>query len=370
MWVTHSTSKALIPTVVALGNFDGLHQGHRRVIQPVLDFVRSQESGGASCVGGSPDLSRLAFRSQEDFSLLTPYPYSTVVTFNPHPQEFFSGQPRALLTPLPEKVQQLMSWGIKQLVLLPFDRELAALSPPNFVEKILVQQLHVQMISVGEDFRFGKQRSGTAADLQAIAAKFGIPVNIVPIFTGEGETSTGVVPERISSSSIRQALAEGNIRRAKVLLDRPYTLVGPVIEGQRLGRTIGFPTANIQLPPNKFLPRQGVYAVRVFVEGEGQGGQYRSGEAGGENILATCQQPSVTHSPLSIGVMNIGYRPTVNGTDQSVEVHLLDWSGDLYGKTLAVKLEEFLRPEQKFASLEDLKAQIADDCAAARALLV
>ena len=170
----------------------------------------------------------------------------------------FRSQSRQLLTPLPEKVQQLSSWGIEQLVLLPFNRELAALSPEDFVEQILVQQLQAKTISIGQDFRFGKQRSGTATDLQAIAARFGIPVAILPNYNCEGE--------RISSSAIRQALTEGNVKRAELLLARPYTLQGKVVKGQQLGRTIGFPTANIQLPENKFLPRLGVYAVRVLIE--------------------------------------------------------------------------------------------------------
>lgn len=303
MWVTSSPAKAKTPTAVALGNFDGLHRGHQRVIQPILDFAWEVET------------------------------YATVVTFNPHPVEFFSGQRRALLTPHDEKAQQLVRLGVEQLVLLPFDRELAALSPQEFVEKILVQQLCCQRISVGEDFRFGWKRSGTASDLSAIAAQFGIPVTIVPLHNCEGE--------RISSSSIRQALEQGDLQRAKTLLGRHYTLTGTVVKGQQLGRTIGFPTANLELPSEKFLPRQGVYAVRVFIE----------------------------EPPSALGVMNIGYRPTVNGTHPSVEIHLLDWSGDLYGKTITVQPEKFLRPEQKFASLEALKAQIQADSATARSVL-
>ena len=302
MWVTSSAAKALTPTAIALGNFDGLHRGHQRVIEPTLNTE---------------------YRS-----------YATVVTFNPHPQEFFTGQSRALLTPQTEKVQQLSVWGVEQLVLLPFDRELAALSPQKFVETTIVQQLRPQQISVGEDFRFGWQRSGTATDLQAIAGSFGIPVTIVPLHTSDGE--------RISSSSIRQALEQGDIQRAKTLLGRPYTLTGSVVKGEQLGRTIGFATANLQVPPEKFLPRQGVYAVQVF-------------------ILAQRREAR--------GVMNVGYRPTVNGTYPSVEVHLLDWSEDLYGTTLTVHLQKFLRPEQKFASLEALKAQIEADCAIARSVL-
>ena len=297
---TSSLAKALTPTAVALGNFDGLHLGHQRVIQPILDS--------------------------------TEHIYSTVVTFTPHPQEYFTGQRRALLTPLNEKVQQLIRLGVQQLVLLPFDRELAALSPQEFVEKILLQQLRCQQISVGEDFCFGKQRTGTAKDLQALAATFNIPVTMVPLHTCEGE--------RISSSSIRRALEQGDLAHAKALLGRPYILTGSVIKGQQLGRKIGFPTANLQLPTEKFLPRQGVYAVRVLGE-----------------------------DSSSLGVMNIGHRPTVNGIHPSVEVHLLDWSDDLYGKTLTVQLEKFLRPEQKFASLEALIGQIQVDCAIARSQL-
>jgi len=257
--------------------------------------------------------------------------YATVVTFNPHPQEFFTGQTRALLTPLNEKVQQLINLGVQQLVLLPFDRELAALSPQQFVEKILLQQLYVQKISVGEDFRFGKGRSGTATELQAIAATYGIPTTIIPLQTCAGE--------RISSSSIRQALQQGDLECVKALLGRPYMLIGSVVKGQQLGRTIGFPTANIQIPPEKFLPRHGVYAVRVLIE-----------------------------DATELGVMNIGVRPTVNGTSPSIEVHLLDWHGDLYGKTIQVHLEKFLRPEQKFASLEALKQQIQADCTITKSL--
>ena len=173
--------------------------------------------------------------------------------------------------------------------------------------------------------------------MQAIASTYGIDVTIVSLHTCQGE--------RISSSLIRQSLEQGDISQANQLLGRPYTLTGVVVKGQQLGRTIGFPTANLQLPPEKFLPRQGVYGVRVY-------------------------SPSLESSASSLfGVMNIGQRPTVNGTTVTAEVHLLDWSGDLYGQTLTVSLEEFLRPEQKFASLEALKTQINADCAEARAFL-
>ena len=262
----------------------------------------------------------------------------TVVTFNPHPQEFFSGQRRLLLMPLAEKIHCLSEMGVEQLVQMPFDKALADLTPQEFVEK-LVDRLQVQQISVGQDFRFGRQRSGTAEHLKAIAAQYGVPVNVVPLHQCQDE--------RISSSAIRLALEQGEVDRANQLLGRPYTLLGQVVQGQQLGRTIGFPTANLQLPPEKFLPQRGVYSVWVHL-----GGLQHGLDRPMENLN--------WHDFLP-GVMNIGARPTVDGAVQTIEVHLLDWSGDLYGQTIAVYLDRFIRPEQKFASLDDLKAQIQKD---------
>lgn len=331
MWVTSSLTNALTPTAVALGNFDGIHLGHQEVIRPILHRLKSQEE--VKFLLSYPLSGTFETQQALPTSDRSKHVYSTVVTFNPHPQEFFTGKKRSLLTPLDEKVQQLQALGVEQLVRVPFTKDLASLSPQDFVEKILIQQLCCQEISVGENFCFGKQRQGTAQDLKAIAGRFGIPVTIVPIHACAGD--------RISSSAIRQALEQGNLPCAKELLGRPYTLTGTVVKGQQLGRTIGFPTANVAVPPEKFLPAKGVYAVQVFIAG-------------------------VEHYQ---GVMNIGTRPTVSGTHPSVEIYLFDWSGDLYGKTLSVQLEKFLRPEQKFASLDQLKAQIQLDCTAAKEAL-
>ena len=320
VWVASSTEGLLTPTAVALGKFDGVHLGHQRVIQPVLPSVWGGEN-------------------LDHTDRKNPRPYSTVVTFDPHPHEFFTGLPRDLLTPLDEKVAQLRSLGVEQLVLLPFDRELSALSPEEFVDKILVEQLQCQQISVGQDFCFGKKRMGTAQDLQLLAAKYNIPVTIAPIQT-DTENLLTADDTRISTSSIRDSLAAGDIPKANRLLGRPYSLTGVVVTGQKLGRTIGFPTANMQLPKDKFLPRHGVYAIKVIMPDN-----------------STTQQ---------FGVMNIGNRPTVNGIDTRVEVHLLDWSGDLYGQNLVVQLVKFLRPEQKIPSLEALKNQIRLDSTAAQ----
>jgi riboflavin kinase / FMN adenylyltransferase len=299
VWITSELSTLLTPTRVALGNFDGLHLGHRSVIGKVCKPSETADSDS----------------------------YATVVSFNPHPQTFFSGEAKTLLTPFEEKVSLLEAQGVEQFVLLPFDQALAALTPEAFVEKILVTHLQAQQISVGFNFRFGCQRAGDTTQLEAIAANYGIEVSIV-----EPETLNG---DRISSSAIRQALQDGEVQRAKDLLGRPYALTGTVIQGQQLGRQIGFPTANLTITPDKFLPRRGVYRVQV----------------GGEGF-----------STLHRGVMNVGCRPTVAGLKETLEVHLLDWVGNLYGSTITVYLEQFLRPEQKFESLQALSAQIQRDC--------
>ncbi len=286
------------PTTIALGNFDGVHCGHQQVIQLVL-----QASSG-----------------------LIP----TIVSFHPHPQEFFSGQPRQFLTTVAEKAQFLGELGIEQLVLLNFNQALANLTPPEFVEKILHQQLAARRITIGADFHFGYQRQGNAQLLQRLAAKYDIETNIVELAIDQNS--------RIGSSRIRSALLNRDLAEASRLLGRSYSLSGRVVAGQQLGRTLGFPTANIDYPPEKFLPHLGVYCVRVNTE---------------------------QHQQLP-AVMNIGKRPTVNGQNTTVEVHLLNWSGDIYDQQITIYLDQFLRSEQKFAGLNELTAQIQADCEAAQ----
>ncbi|MGB7417368.1 MAG: bifunctional riboflavin kinase/FAD synthetase [Thermosynechococcaceae cyanobacterium] len=297
MQVTSSLDQVLKPSAIALGNFDGLHLGHCQVIDALRPFAIKE-----NCA-------------------------VTVVAFDPHPQAFFSGDSQQLLTPLDEKVAILEALNVDQLVLLTFDQTLAQLSPQDFVEKILVEQLMARCISVGFNFGFGYQRSGTTTDLDAITTPHNIPVYIAAPKMTEGAP--------ISSSAIKAALQEGCLSQAHQMLGRPYTLTGTVIHGQHLGATLGFPTANLKLPSDKFLPSQGVYSVQVS---------------------------SSSLSQTQIGVLNLGCRPTVNGQTQIPEVHLLNWSGDLYGQTLTVSLEQYLRPEQKFDSLEALQTQIQLDC--------
>jgi riboflavin kinase / FMN adenylyltransferase len=297
--IDSSLANTLTPTAIALGNFDGIHRGHLEVIRPVLEWEGETV-------------------------------YKTVVTFDPHPQQYFTGQQRQLLTPHQEREVILEQLGIQQLILLPFDRELVQLSPQEFVDLILDRQLQAKFISVGEDFRFGNQRAGNATDLVTLTAKLGIITQIATLETN--------ADSRISSSRIRAALLAADLKLTQELLGRYYSIVGTVVNGQEIGRSIGFPTANLKYPAEKFLPRQGVYCVRV-------------------------DTPEAKQLP---GVMNIGKRPTVDGVNTTVEVHLLDWDGNLYGQPLTVYLYHFLRSEQKFPSLAALTAQIQADCDTAR----
>lgn len=305
--VTNPLTRTQQPTAIALGNFDGIHQGHLVVLQPVLTNAPNNL-------------------------------VKAVVSFSPHPRQFFSQQTLTLLTPKAEKADLLGELGFQELILIPFDRSLALLSPEDFVQEVLVKQLQAKFISIGADFHFGHQRKGTATDLVAIASKQEIEVRVNSLY--EHETNQNE-PARVSSSLIRQTLLAGDVEQANMMLGRAYCLQGKVVEGKQIGRTIGFPTANLAVPELKFLPRYGVYAVRVDYQNE-----------------------------TILGVMNIGCRPTVAGEAPTIEVHLLNWSGDLYGCDLTVHLEKFLRPEQKFDSLDSLKKQIHQDCQRAKELMV
>ncbi len=329
MWIVSSKNNILTPTCVALGNFDGIHRGHQQVVKPILSYAATKKVN------------------------------TTVVTFNPHPKEFFTGESKKLLTPLREKIEQLEKLGVNQLVLLPFDRELASLSPQQFVEDILGSKLQASFISVGEDFCFGKDRKGTVRDLEAIAAKFKMKVNITPLESCQ--------QERISSSLIRQALAKGDVTTANRLLGRAYSLSGKVILGKQLGRTIGFPTANLDISSTKFLPCFGVYLVRVKISDPLPISPLDNLEIdkwSGEIIIDESRLIAETW-----GVMNIGSRPTIAGKNTTVEVHLLDWSKNLYDLQISVSLEKFLRPEQKFSSLDALQQQIFTDCKIAKEII-
>jgi riboflavin kinase / FMN adenylyltransferase len=296
-------------SVVAVGNFDGVHLGHRAV----LDYTRG-----------------IAERERAPLSLLT---------FEPHPYQVFHPEaPPFRLTPFRAKAHRLEALAVDLLVVLHFDLALSRVTAEEFVRRFLVEGLVARHVVVGYDFHFGHRRGGTPALLQEQGRAHGFGVSVLqPIAAQDGAV--------YSSTRIRQHLSAGEPAEAARLLGHPFEIEGRVDTGDRRGRTIGFPTANIGLA-DYLRPAGGVYAVRVGIE-EGTG--------------------AVTWRD---GVANLGTRPTVGGSDLRLEAHLFDFSGDLYGRHLRVALVEHLRPERKFTGLDELKVQIAEDARQAREILL
>lgn len=305
MQITRGACTATMPPVVlTIGNFDGVHKGHQAIL---ARLVRE----AASC-------------SIE----------SCVLTFEPHPRELFTPQSAPTrLTSLREKLELLAAQGINRVHVQRFSRSFAALPAEAFVEQVLQRMLRARLILIGDDFRFGAKRAGDVALLRALGSRFGYDVESVPTVEQAGH--------RVSSSSVREALWAGDLRRAGTLLGRPYSISGRVVDGRKLGRQLGFATANIQLKHNR-PPLMGIYAVRVHGVGE----------------------------PMRDGVASLGVRPTVRSDGQAVlEVHLFDFQGDLYRRHLRVDFLHKIRDEEKYSDLDTLRAQIARDCDAARQFL-
>lgn len=294
-------------SVVALGNFDGIHRGHAAVIG---ELMRIAAELGAR---------------------------SAVVTFEPHPRQFFApDQPPFQLTPAAIKARLLEGMGIDDLFSLHFDAAMAGTSAQSFVDDILVGAIGARHVVCGHNFVFGKGRAGDLGMLASASARGAF-----------GLTTVGPVKERsgreYSSTNIRNFLTEGQPENAASMLGRPWEIEGEIVHGDERGRTIGFPTANIGLGQS-LHPALGVYAVWA---GLADGGGIRWYPA----------------------VANIGRRPTFGGETVSVEVHLFDFAGDIYGQVLRVALVGFIRPEQKFSGIDEIRAQIERDCGSARGLL-
>lgn len=288
--------QAAFGSVLTIGNFDGVHLGHQAMLRQL--------------------------RAKAD-ALGLP---AAVLTFEPHPRELFApDQAPARLTSLREKLALLEACGVDQTYLFRFDRQHAAMSAEEFIERVLIGGLNVKHLIVGDDFCFGKGRRGNFAMLQEFGVRHGFTVEALPTVEAGGM--------RASSSAVREALAKGDLEYAAVLLGRPYAIAGRVVHGDKIGRTIGFPTANVQLK-RKRVPMKGVYAVTV---------------SGLDKRQLT-------------GAANIGVRPTVAGGLKPVlEVHLLDFSQDVYGAHVSVHFRHRLRDELKFDSFDALKRQIALD---------
>ena len=300
------TGACLAPagSVIAIGAFDGLHRGHQALLTRVCDR--------AHALGCSP----------------------AVVSFEPLPRAYFSAEPLPRLSSVREKLGGFAAAGMANTLLLRFNAALTAMSAEDFVQRVLVQRLAAREVWVGGDFRFGHRRAGDLALLERMGAQHGFAACPMPPVHIDGA--------RVSASRVRALLAAGEFAGAEPLLGRPFVIDGKVEYGMQLGRTLGYPTANIHLQ-QRVSPVHGIFAVRVGL-GEGE-----------------CSWP---------GVASLGVRPTVNQLSQPLlEAHLFDFDGNLYGQRMAVQFVAKLRDEQKFDGLEPLKAQMALDARRARELL-
>lgn len=292
-----SDFKPLENAIVTSGTFDGVHLGHQKILQILRETTEA--SGGES----------------------------VVLTFWPHPRMVVSqdSQSLKLLSTVDEKIELLEKQGVNHLLIVPFTREFSELSSEEYVQKILIETIGTKKLVIGYDHHFGRNREGNFQYLEDNSDRFDIQIEEI----SRQEIDNLV----ISSTKIRQSLLEGNVKSANDLLGRNYSFSGIVVKGRQLGRTIGFPTANVQVSESyKLIPTNGVYAVRTLVRGQWLN-----------------------------GIMNIGNRPTVDGVGRTQEVHILNFNEDIYGENITIELIDYIRPEQKFNGIEELKNQILKD---------
>lgn len=292
--------------VVTSGTFDGIHYGHQRIIERVREIAK-QYNGD-----------------------------SVVITYWPHPRYVLNPENTTLklLTTLEEKIELLDSFGIDHLLVVPFDKEFAEMSSKTFIEEIIVKKINTKKLVIGYDHKFGKNREGSFEFIKANAHLYGIEIEEIP--------KQEIDEVAVSSTKIREALIAGQVSLANKFLCHPYTITGKVIKGNQIGRLISFPTANLSVDnPHKLIPADGIYAVRV-------------------RYLRQWYN----------GMLNIGYRPTVeNALEKTIEVHIFDFNQTIYGETITVAFIEYLRAEQKFASLDALREQLLHDEQRARKIL-
>ena len=285
----------ITPLALSLGMFDGVHRGHQSIIQEVIHIAEKRN--------------------------LKP----TVLTFWPHPRLVFNPTDELkLLNTIDEKIFLLQKFGIHHLFLQDFDEAFRNLTGEEFVKKILINRLNVKYLIIGYDHEFGKNRSGNFSLLEKLASQMDLEV--------EQMEAVNIHSNNISSTKIRKALLEGNITEANEMLGYHYPVSGTVVDGKKLGRTIGYPTANIQVDTLKLLPKKGAYIVDVFVKNQ----HYK-------------------------GMLSIGTNPTVGGDSLTTEVHILDFNEDIYGETIRVHFRDFLHEEIKFESVEKLIERLDED---------
>ncbi len=297
-------AQSLGPCALTIGNFDGVHLGHQAMLAQLR--TAAQERKLPACV----------------------------MTFEPHPREFFTPHDAPTrLTTLREKLELLARFGVTRTYVCPFNQKFSAHTAPQFIDQLLVERMQTRWLLVGDDFRFGAKRLGDFALLSEAAPRAGFELATMPSFTHNGE--------RVSSTAVRHALMRGDLARAHELLGRAYSISGRVMHGNKLGREIGFPTANVQMRHNR-PPLKGIFAVHL-------------------HVAQTCVLP---------GVASLGLNPTVSDTNRAkLEVHVFDFSGDLYGQHVRVAFLKKLRDEEKYIDVDTLKKQIQVDADHARAFL-
>lgn len=296
------------PSVVTIGNFDGVHRGHRVLLGRAVGAAAEADAR------------------------------SVAVTFEPHPAAVLRpGTEPPRIQSLPARISALRDAGVDLVLVLPFTRELAALTPEAFVERVLVQRLRSRRVIVGTNFRFGHKAAGDVVTLAAAGETHG--------FTAEAVTLLELDGVALSSSEVRQRVAAGDLPFVTRALGRPFSLAGEVVAGQRRGRTIGFPTANVEVAPDRLLPGHGVYAGTATV----------TSPTGGADTFGA--------------VTNVGTRPTFDGEGVTVEVHLLDADREIYGHHLEVRFLERIRGERRFDGVDALREQITRDAEAARRIV-
>ncbi len=283
-------------TIITIGTFDGVHIGHQKIIEKLLHNAKT-----SGCE-------------------------SLILTFFPHPRMVLQEESGIkLLNTITERTTLLEKTGLDNLIIHPFDKTFSKLTAEEFVKNILVEKLNIQKIVIGHDHRFGRNRTANIDDLIEFGSKYDFEVEQI--------SAQEIQEVSVSSTKIRMALEEGNVRLANKYLGYSYFLTGKVREGKRLGRTIGFPTANLKIDENyKLIPQKGVYIVQSFL-----------------------------NDKTVNGIMNIGINPTVGGETISVEIHFLDFNADLYNLEIQVSLLEYVRPEKKFDSITVLKEQLEKD---------
>lgn len=281
-------------SVVTIGNFDGLHRGHQVLIKKATEYAKANNV------------------------------ISIVFTFKNHPVNYFRPNSVKNIITNEEKVKILKSMGVDCVINIPFDEYMTKMSGYDFIKEILLDTLGAKKIIVGHDFTFARNKEGNIKLLQELSQQYGFSLEIVkPIKLDD---------IRISSTYIRKLISDGNVEDVYKYLDRNYKLSGDVIHSKKLGRTIGFPTANISINENMIVPKVGIYATKVYVNGE-----------------------------IYYGATNVGYNPTVNGDNLSIETNILEFNEDIYGKVITIEFLERIRDEKRFNGIEDLKSQLQKD---------